>query len=133
MWWDALHIMLIFMNRCVPSFIIFCEFFFFFNPQRNYFHGKSKKIRRHFTTCVNLFFNFSQKSNIFIIIFQVGFLIFHVSWVCWGVNFPVFSSLLLYMHYIIGIRFPWMPRAFSPTNPPLFKGLYDFLRLHNYR
>ena len=65
MWCNALLLMFIFMSKCHPSFIIFCEFFFFLNINFFFFHGKSYKVRRHLTTCLNLFFNLSQKLTIF--------------------------------------------------------------------
>lgn len=53
--------MVIFMNICSPSFIIFCRIFFFLNP-KNFFPWKSLKSKKifYFTTYFNLFFNITQ-------------------------------------------------------------------------
>ena len=71
MWWDSLHLMLIFMSICLPSSFIFCEIIFFITTQRNFFHGKSKKAREHLNTSLNLFFNFLQNYIIFLTIFHL--------------------------------------------------------------
>ena len=65
------HLMLIFMSRSPPSFIIFCRKFFFLNHQRKLFHWKSHKVRRHLSHHVSTYFPTSHKNQLFLFSFSM--------------------------------------------------------------
>ena len=61
MWWDALHLIVIFMSRCPSFFIIFCGKFFFINPQRK---KNSLKVEKEiFFTKINEGWKISTHKN----------------------------------------------------------------------
>ena len=82
--------------------IFFVEKIFFLNHQRKILHEKSHKVRRHLTTCLNLFFKFLQKLTVFIFLFHIT-----IKWTLIILFFSLFSAVVVC--YTICLRVSLLP------------------------